>query len=194
MVTVLAGAPTKNHEGYNSKTTGASFAPDAIGIRRAEDARAMSQLGANFVWLELFDNDYLEVNHGGRDEGEILEAIRRVLDDVAPRSVLSPLGLVHSDHLAVSNASLELAREFSSDWYLYMDMPYGQAMRETVPERIRDVERATALEALEPFVGNAAIKRSAMRTYASQYGPTKRAHRRGFRSAMKEAERYWKVV
>ena len=193
VVTVLAGAPDVYHKGYNSKSTGKPYAPDAVRMRRDEDAKAMSMLSAQYVWLDLLDNDYLQANPRIDDQDEIRDAISGVLRERQPVSVVAPLGLIHADHVAVSDACLELAIRSEHEWYLYMDMPYGPAVPRTVPQRIATVETKVELEVLEPFHGDPDIKRPVMKAYSSQYGPTRRSHRRGFRASMKASEQYWRI-
>jgi hypothetical protein len=109
-------------------------------------------------------------------------------------SVISPLGLYHEDHILVSDVCLDIAGQGGFEWYLYMDMPYGLAIPKTVSQRLAIVEKRVDLESLEPFSGNPDVKRLSMKRYVSQYGPTRRSHRRGFRAAMKAPERYWRVT
>ena len=194
VVTVLAGAPNEHHEGYNSKSTGEHFAPNAIKRRRAEDADAMSLLSSKFEWLDFLEGDYVDERPRVDDDYAIREEIIRVLREERPVSVISPLGLYHEDHILVSDVCLDIARQGGFEWYLYMDMPYGLAIPKTVSQRLAIVEKRVDLESLEPFSGNPDVKRLSMKRYVSQYGPTRRSHRRGFRAAMKAPERYWRVT
>jgi LmbE family N-acetylglucosaminyl deacetylase len=194
VVTVLAGAPNEHHEGYNSRSTGENFAPNAMKRRRAEDADALSLLSSKFEWLDFLDGDYMDERPRVDDDHVIRDAIVRVLRKENPVSVISPLGLYHDDHLLVSDVCLEIARQGEFEWYLYMDMPYGLAIPTTVSQRLAIVEETLDLKSLEPFSGNPDVKRLSMKRYVSQYGPTKRSHRRGFRAAMKAPERYWRVA
>jgi len=194
VVTVLAGAPNENHEGYNSRSTGEHFAPNAVKRRRAEDADAMSLLSSKFEWLDFFDGDYADEGPRVDSDHAIREEILRVLRKERPVSVVSPLGLYHEDHVLVSDVCLEIAREGEFEWYLYMDMPYGLAIPRTVSQRLAMVEERVDLEGLEPFSGNPDIKHVSMKRYVSQYRPTMRSHRKGFKAAMKAPERYWRVT
>jgi LmbE family N-acetylglucosaminyl deacetylase len=194
VVSVLAGAPDTVHEGYNSRTTGEPYAPDAVSKRRDEDASALSLLTAEHVWLDFLDNDYLEDPRTSGDRKSIRDSISNVLKDRQPGAVVAPLGLVHLDHLVVSDACLELAIQSDYEWYIYMDLPYGRAVPQTVLHRIGSVETKVNLLELEPFLGDPDIKRRAMRRYESQYGSLKRSHRRAFRTTMNGTEQYWKIM
>lgn len=193
VVTVLAGAPDALHEGYNSKTTGKPYAPDAISVRRDEDRKAMDFLGATPVWLDLLDADYAAYRPP-TDYGDVIrDEIGRVLSEMRPKSVFAPLGLMHADHLAVSEACLELAINSPFTWYLYMDLPYGLANRRVLSRRVATVSQHVRLVEFDSYDGEPGIKQRAMGLYASQYAPTRRSFRRGFDATMRGTERYWRV-
>ncbi|MGD0056057.1 MAG: PIG-L family deacetylase [Acidimicrobiales bacterium] len=193
VVTVLAGAPHVNHEGYNSETTGQPYAPDAIAVRRGEDRLAMEYLGATPVWLDLFDADYKSYRPPIDYVDVIREEVSRVLDELHPKSVLVPLGLMHADHLAVADACLELALDGPFSWYLYMDLPYGFVSRRALSRRIRSVGNRVSLVELDAYVGDPAVKQRTTGLYASQYDATRVSFAKGFDDAMRGSERYWRV-
>ena len=193
VVTVLAGAPDAFHEGYNSETTGKPYAPDAIGVRRDEDRRAMDFLGATPIWLDLLDADYAAYRPP-TDYGDVIkDEIGRVLDEIRPKSVFAPLGLMHADHVAVSQACLELAVDSPFAWYLYMDLPYGLANRRLSSRRVATISRHVRLVEFDSYVGEPGIKQRAMSLYASQYAMTRRNFRKKFDATMRGTERYWRV-
>ena len=194
VVTVLAGAPEVFHDGYNSTSTGERYAPDAVKKRRDEDTSALTFLSTENVWLGFHDKDYLTSPRAPEDQQRIRKSIKEVLDVRRPGSVLAPLGLVHSDHLMVSNVCLELVNLSECEWYLYMDLPYGHARSRPVLDRVETIAANMNLEALEPFSGDARIKRQAMKRYESQYSLLRRSHRGGFRKSMRGPEQYWKIT
>ena len=193
VVTVLAGAPDVPHDGYNSATTGEAYAPDAVNLRREEDRRAMEFLGVTPRWLELLDGDYAEYRPS-TDYREVIQGeLAVVLDEVAPKSVFAPLGLIHPDHVAVSEACATLATEHSYAWYFYMDLPYGFADRRLLLRRVATVRRHVQLVEFNLYGGEPGIKRRAMSLYASQYAPTRQSSPKGFDATMRGGERYWRV-
>jgi LmbE family N-acetylglucosaminyl deacetylase len=193
VVTVLAGAPEIFHEGYNSKTTGKPYAPDAISVRRDEDRKAVEYLGATPVWLDLLDADYGEYRPP-RDYVDVIhDEIARELDETRPASIFAPLGLMHSDHLAVSDACIELAVNSPVAWYLYMDLPYGLANRRVLLKRLATLSQHVQLVEFDSHDGEPGIKERAVRLYASQYDPTRRNFRKSFDATMRGGERFWRV-
>lgn len=193
VVTVLAGAPETVHDGYNSNTTGEGYAPDAVQKRRNEDAAAMKFLSAKPVWLGLYDNDYIHKDPRTDDKQEIMDSISRVISKEGAVSVIAPLACGHSDHVAVSNACIELAKNSKLAWYLYMDMPYGQRNPDKVTERLFEVQKLLNLETLEPLQGDGDRKHEAFKLYTSQYIPTGGGSA-GFESEMSTPEQYWRVL
>jgi LmbE family N-acetylglucosaminyl deacetylase len=193
VVTVLAGAPEAFHNGYNRQTTGKLYAPDAITVRREEDRRALDSLCATPVWLDLLDGDYAAHRPPVKYSEVIHDEIVRVLDEIRPKSVLSPLGLSHADHVAVSDACLEIAMHSPLAWFLYMDLPYGYFNRRVLNRRITSIMSRVQLRELDSFEGEPGVKQRAMSLYTSQYDPTRRSNRRAFDATMRGGERYWQV-
>lgn len=193
VVTVLAGAPDGFHEGYNSRTTEKPYAPDAISVRRDEDRKAMNFLGATPLWLDLLDADYVAYRPPRDYVDVIRDEIVRVLEETRPASIFAPLGLTHSDHLAVSDACIGLAGNSTFTWYLYMDLPYGLANRRMSSRRLATLSRHVRLVEFDSYDGEPGMKERAMNFYSSQYEPTRKNFRRSFAATMRGKERYWRV-
>ena len=194
VLTVLAGAPEKLREGYNANTTGELYAPDAVQKRREEDAAAMEYLSVRSpIWLGLYDNDFVHRFRRRRDHSEIMRQVRGAIQDSEATSVVTPLGLVHSDHIAVADVCNSLAADSELEWFIYMDMPYAQRRPKSLEKRERDVRRTLNLEQLEPLAVDANRKHEAFRRYKTQYLPIGR-NEKEFGDEMKTPERYWAVI
>jgi LmbE family N-acetylglucosaminyl deacetylase len=194
VLTVLAGAPEKLREGYNANTTGELYAPDAVKKRREEDAAAMKYLAVKPpIWLGLYDNDFVHRFRRRRDHGDILREVGRAIQESEATSVVTPLGLVHSDHIAVADVCNSLAVTSELEWFLYMDMPYAQRRPKALEKRERDVRRTLDLEALEPLAVDANKKNEAFKHYKTQYLPIGRSEQE-FSDEMKTPEQYWAVI
>jgi LmbE family N-acetylglucosaminyl deacetylase len=193
VVTVMAGAPPVPHEGYNSKTTGKTNAPEAIALRRDEDRSAMDYLGATPIWLDLYEADYTAFRPASGYGETVRNEIARTISETESKSIFAPLGLMHADHLVVSDACLELVVDTTFTWYLYMDLPYGLADRGAMVRRVAALNKRVRLEEFDLYVGDPEVKRRAMSFYASQYGPTRRSFRRAFDATIRGGERYWRV-
>jgi LmbE family N-acetylglucosaminyl deacetylase len=194
VLTVLAGAPEIFHDGYNSIATGERYAPDAVRKRRNEDIAAMKFLSASSpIWLGFLDRDYLRKHCRRNDHEEMVRAIDQVIREIGARSIVTPLGFGHLDHVAVSNACIELAKNSDLEWYLYMDMPYAQWHPRALRKREAFIRRILNIDGLEPLQIDTDQKLMAFKLYESQYAGTS-GGKPDFDQMMKKAERYWRVV
>jgi hypothetical protein len=120
VVTVFAGAPLESRaDGWNAETTGETYAPDALRVRRDEDASALAVVDATPYWLNLWEAEYLarprrQRRSAGRAsrlakapryavskvrararasstraQEPIVEALRRALAEIMPASVVA---------------------------------------------------------------------------------------------------------
>jgi LmbE family N-acetylglucosaminyl deacetylase len=192
VVTVLAGAPDRDHDGYNRLSTGKVYAPDAVRVRREEDEAALSSLGATPRWLDFLDGDFLGAP-SRTDQAEIAEQLGRTLAASGAGAVFAPLGIVHPDHVGVADACRALTETVPTEWYLYADMPYMQDDPGAVGARLAELDGSTALEELEPVPADAGRKDHLARLYATQY-PWIGGAEDGFASKLGTPERYWRVL
>ncbi len=224
VVTAFAGAPAiTRRDGWNAKTTGRSSALDAIALRRNEDAAALTELGAHPYWLDLWEAEYLPMQHRwvrGRPQDDpasrvvrhvaawalanlrsrsrrlrrpIREAVEEVLEELRPASVVAPLGLHHPDHRALSAACLATVSRSEPAWYLYLDMPYALSFPNEARRRLSAVRRRVKLESLQPFLPSGASKANAAEDYQSQVSALATGLP-ALTPSLSEPERYWRVV
>jgi LmbE family N-acetylglucosaminyl deacetylase len=190
VITVMAGAPEiERTNDWNSWTTGKTYAPDAVQMRRAEDAAAMRRLRAEPVWLDLWDNQYLDGQ--SRDELAVRNALEAALTTLGVEAIVGPVGIVHPDHVQVSDACLEVARKLSCELFYYLDMPYAQKYPEEAAARLAEIAgRGVELSALGPVQPRRNAKRRAVRLYRSQ------CDKMGYdkmKNVMTAPEHYWRV-
>jgi len=192
VVTVMAGAPKIHPHGeWNSRTTGRSYAPDAIQVRKDEDTAAMRMLGADPIWLELWDRSYLN----GKSHGEysIARELRPILMRDKAKSIVAPIGIRHSDHVAVSNACLRVARELQIELYYYSDMPYALEYPEEVKRRLDELSNSGLdIRQLDPIIPISDVKKRVFSLYKSQCKAIRRNYAT-FKESMSAAEQYWQV-
>lgn len=170
VVTVFAGAP---HEEYRltewDAACGFSSGIEAIATRRQEDSAALRQLRATPAWLEFRDSQYDDTPSGDA----VCDALLRLLQEFRPSLVLFPLGLYHSDHLLVHEASRKaLACERVRLSAAYEDIPY-RGMRGVLQRRLVKLARrgvqATPTQLHDAEVDHL-LKQRAISAYASQLG------------------------
>ncbi len=102
---------------------GFANAGQAMRARIEEDRRVMEQVQAARVALDFVDSQYLPC--ADADMPALTERLLRLVAGLRPDGVLIPLGLLHHDHVRVSDASL-LVREACGEpaWFAYEDVPY----------------------------------------------------------------------
>ncbi len=192
VVTVLAGAPDEEHDGYNALATGKAYAPDAVRVRKDEDEAALSSLGATPLWLDFLDGDFTR-RPERTDQTEIAEQLGCTLAGTGAGAVLAPLGIVHPDHVGVADACRAVCETVRTEWYLYADMPYMQDDPGAVDARLAELDGSLALEELEPVPADTSRKDHLARLYATQY-PWIGGAEDGFATKLGTPERYWRVV
>lgn len=189
VVTVFAGMPRDasrltvwdRHCGFGS-------AGEAMQMRREEDHRALTLLGAQPHWLDFTDSQYGETP----TLGEVALALQNLLQALRPPSVLFPLGLFHSDHHLVHEASMTALRHTpgASAW-AYEDCLY-RALPGLLQERLAALHEAgmCATPVRWHALENGPLKEAAVRAYESQlraFGP------QGYDDT-RRPERYWELM
>jgi LmbE family N-acetylglucosaminyl deacetylase len=173
VVTLFAGIPGPEvPAGEWDRRCGFDSAAQAVAQRREEDRIALSLLEARAVWLDFLDNAY----HRCPAPDEAAAALRQVLLDLAPDTVLLPMGLFHADHLLAHEACMRAVRALpDARCAVYEDVPY-RAIRGLLQQRLMAL--AQEWVCLTPLrlkaEGSGALKAHALQAYASQlrgFGP-----------------------
>ncbi len=168
VMTVCAGLPPEGMPLTDwDRRCGFSDAREAMLARGEENRRALEQLGAASLQLDLLDSQY-----GGRCAG--LGA--RLADEIArlrPRMLLLPLGLFHDDHVRVSDAALRACRRLGGGpvCIAYEDALYRRRPG-LVQQRLAALrERGVRATPWLTVPADLPAKRRAVAAYASQLGP-----------------------
>lgn len=186
VVTVVAGRPGPHELTDWDAKCGFGDDDDVMGARRQEDAAALAHLGgARPLWLDFLDRQYAP-DWSSPDPNEVADSIRPLINDAG--LVVSPLGLLHPDHVAVAAACIQVARSLPSlPWILYEDAIY-RATTGASDAATAQLRRAGLY--IEPFeIAPAARKREAIECYSSQL--------QGLADLVVDAyrpERYWTLV
>ncbi len=189
VVTVFAGTPDAAQEcpGWDARCGFASAAA-AMAARREEDSSALALLHARPLWLDFLDSQYGQTP----STDELCATLQQVLRELAPRPVLIPLGLFHSDHLLVHRACAAALRVPSGmPLLVYEDVPY-RSIDDLLQQRFEALREAGAVPMPAFFGvprGHEALKARAVQAYASQLQGL------GSRSQTDAAqpERYWRL-
>jgi LmbE family N-acetylglucosaminyl deacetylase len=187
VATLLAGVP----QAENSVTDwdarcGFATGRQAMLCRRGEDLRALGALRARAVHADFLDAQY-GCSPAPRDVAQVLGSIISASD---PDMILTPLGLFHTDHVLIHDASL-MARASAAGrrWLCYEDGLYRSKPRLLQERLSRLYVQETYLTPVQfDLPEDDELKQQALRCYASQ----------GYQLGLartdtdaKSSERYW---
>lgn len=168
VATVFAGVPRTARVTPYDASCGWNTSVAAVNGRRAEDANALSLLGAMPIHYNFLDNQY------GGTLADVIEewasyilSMRRAFSPEEPR-VFVPVGVGHPDHRMVGHAFCAAALT-AEELVVYEELPY----RVMWPEQIgHALDEWTKMFDLEPFplrTGPLPMKLHAIALYRSQY-------------------------
>lgn len=194
VITVFASGPSPLTE-VTPWDAAAGFVPgdDVFTVRRREDDRALSQLGAMPVWLDYWEGQY------GRSASpdEICGRLSAALTELEPGMVAIPLGLSHADHRLAHDAAVRLVRSFpDAMWLAYEEAIYRRMPDAGLDQRLsglRDTARLTSHRAAHRAYHASPLKRLAMSHYRSQLLALSRPGNPGYDDALLP-ERLWRLV
>jgi LmbE family N-acetylglucosaminyl deacetylase len=197
VITVLGGRPPAYPDPATEWDALGGFraGDDVVAARRDEDRAAMGVLGAEPVWLEFPDHQYLPP--AGRPKPQdVAPALEAALDSVGPTAVFIPMGLANPDHVMTHDACL-LVREQRRDWvwFAYEDHGYKH-LPGLLAWRISKLFRAGLwpTPAIVPVSLDVARKRKAIWCYASQIPPLERDHALTERLEAHVPEQFWRLA
>ncbi len=126
VVTVCAGGPDPNDSLTEwDRSSGFQASDDVMALRRREDARALSLLGAYALWLPFYDSQY----QTPASCSDVVRTLSVVIETLSPNSLFVPLGLFHSDHRLTSEACLTLRDGIPDSLGTSMKMPCTAVFR-----------------------------------------------------------------
>ncbi len=193
VITVFAGRPSAEAPLTEwDRTSGFWSGSDAVSMRRYEDRSALNLLGSHPLWLNFQDSQYGE----SPSPESLLQELEPLLQARAPRVVLMPMGLFHSDHHLTHQVALALLeRHPDITWLAYEDALYRRFPGQ-LDERISALEDLGLRLRREAFQGSSdalSMKQRAVACYRSQC----RALTSGGRPGLDDAwapEGYWQLM
>ena len=197
VVTVFGGPPS----GYPDPPTewdalgGFQGGDDVVAVRRNEDRAAMAVLGAEPVWLDFVDHQYLEP--GNRlAAADVAPALAGAIGGLEPTAVFLPMGLANPDHVVTHEAGL-LVRERLPGvaWFAYEDQGYKH-LPGLLAWRVSRLFRSGLwpTPAVVPVDPDPTGKWEAVRCYQSQLPPLERDHELAERLDANVPEQFWRLA
>ncbi len=179
VLTLYAGAPPAYPDPPTDWDAAGGFRPgdDILALRREEDRRGLAVLGAEPVWLDLVDYQYLE-DEDRTPAAEVAALLVVALEPLSPTAVVLPMGIANPDHDTTHRAGL-LARDTLAAvgpgpvWLCYEDAGYVHVPG-LLAWRISGLFRRGLwpTPAVVPLDPDPARKRAALDCYASQLPPS----------------------
>lgn len=130
-VTVFAGLPANKEvlTAYDVKS-GFGTSYEAAENRQKEDIAAFAALKMTPTYLDFVDGQYGE----NRERDAVRVAMRPYFEEA--ETVIAPMGVLHPDHVYVSDTIMELGKEFpDKPIILYEDTPYRVVQPDAIWEK-----------------------------------------------------------
>ena len=197
VVTVFGGQPPEYPNPPTEWDALGGFRPgDAVvAARREEDRAAMAVLGAEPLWLDFADHQYLRSDQS-HTPAEVAPVILAAIDAIAPTAVFVPMGLANPDHTLTHEACL-LVRQQRPDWawFAYEDHGYKHVPG-LLAWRVSTLFHSGVwpTPAIVPLDSDLSRKRRAIECYASQIPPLERDHALTERLDANVAEQFWRLA
>lgn len=197
VITVLGGRPPS----YPVPPTrwdelgGFKAGDDVVALRRQEDRAAMEVLGAEPVWLDFPDHQYLDPADRPKP-AEVAPRLDEAITAQAPTAVFVPMGLANPDHVTTHEAAL-MVRESHPEWawFAYEDHGYKH-IPGMLAWRVSKLFRSGLwpTPALVPVAAAHDRKRKAIWCYTSQIPPLEQDHALSERLEAHVPEQFWRLA
>lgn len=197
VVTVLGGRPPVYPDPPSPWDALGGFrsGDDVVGVRREEERAAMAVLGAEPLWLDFPDHQYLAEADRPKAQ-DVAPVLEEAIADKRPTAVFVPMGLANPDHVMTHDAAL-MVRASHQDWawFAYEDHGYKH-IPGLLAWRVSKLFRSGLwpTPALVPVAADLERKRKAIWCYASQIAPLEQDHALTERLDANVPEQFWRLA
>ncbi len=197
VITVLGGRPPAYPDPPTPWDALGGFAAgdDVVAVRQEEDRAAMAVLGAEPVWLDFPDHQYLAKKDRPRPE-QVAPALEQAILDAGATSVFAPMGIANPDHVMTHEAAM-IVRDRHPDlaWFCYEDHGYKH-LPGILAWRVAKLFRSGRwpTPAIVPIDLDPEPKRKALWCYTSQLPPLQQDHALDNRLEANVPEQFWRIA
>ncbi len=204
VITVLGGRPPAYPDEVTDWDAAGGFVTgdDVVGVRQEEDRAAMASLGAEPVWLDFPDHQYL-APADRPTPADVAPALPGGDRSARPSAVFLPMGLANPDHVLTHEPALLVRDRLLAgdsgygpgpEWFCYEDAGYKH-LPGLLAWRVSKLFRSGLwpTPAVVPVQPDMEAKRTAIMLYTSQVGPLERDHLLSERLAANMPEQYWRL-
>lgn len=197
VVTVFGGFPPAYPEVVTEWDADGGFEPgdDVVAVRREEDRAAMEVLGAEPVWLDFPDHQYLAPAERPEPR-DVAPWLAAAVADAEATAVFLPMGLGNPDHVATHDAGLLVRQQMPElAWFCYEDAGYKHLpglLSWRVAKLLKSGTWATP--AIVPYEIDRERKRRGIFCYTSQIPPLEREHALSERLDRDVPEQHWRLA
>jgi LmbE family N-acetylglucosaminyl deacetylase len=197
VITVLAGWPPEYPAEPSWWDALGGFRPgdDVVAVRREEDRAALAVFGADPVWLDFSDHQYLDKACRPTPE-QVAPALEAAIVAAGATAVFFPFGLANPDHDLTHRATrLVVDRRPDIAWYCYEDGGYAN-IPGLLAWRVASLFRGGLwpTPAIVPLEPDHAKKLAALSCYRSQLEPLRTDHLLDERLAANTPEQFWRLA
>jgi LmbE family N-acetylglucosaminyl deacetylase len=197
VVTVFGGWPPAYPDEPTDWDAAGGFkaGDDVVAARREEDRAAMEVLGAEPVWLEFSDHQYL-APEDRPDAEAVAPSLEKAVEAAGATAVFLPMGLANPDHVVTHEAGLLVRQRHPGlAWFCYEDAGYKH-LPGLLSWRVAKLLKSGlwATPAAVPHRVDQECKRRAIYRYASQVPPLEADHALSTRLEIGVPEQYWRLA
>jgi LmbE family N-acetylglucosaminyl deacetylase len=192
VATIFAGMPS-DFAACTSWDAASGFdsARQAVACRREEDRNALEILDAMPLWLDFLDSQY----GCTPTVDSVADALKEILRQHDPDTVMIPAGLFHSDHRLAHDAALAARTHYpGKKWLSYEDALYRR-IPGLLQQRLATLAAADIVATPAAFENTDRTERKhrAVQCYASQLQALAACHQTGY-ADVSAPERYWTLM
>jgi LmbE family N-acetylglucosaminyl deacetylase len=197
VITIMGGRPPAYPDPVSpwDSLGGFHVGDDVVAVRREEDRAAMQVLGAEPVWLDFVDHQYLAPEQRAT-VADMVSGLEEAILAARPTAVFAPMGLANPDHVVTHKAAMAVRDHHPElGWFCYEDHGYKH-LPGLLARRVAKLFTSGRwpTPAIVPIDTDHQAKRKAIWCYTSQIPPLEQDHALSARMEANVPEQFWRIA